>query len=70
MRYTYAITLNGTQHTCTSVTAVTDIINAHFGCKLCSDNMIFNYFCRPAVANKKLLQSPMLTLNRSIKPSS
>ena len=53
-RYTYFVSLGEKQSECPNVSSAVKFINEAVGCDLVSDSMVFNYFSRPEVVNKKL----------------
>jgi hypothetical protein len=53
-RYTYSVLLGDKQCECPNVLSAVKFINEAIGCELVSTSMVFNYFSRPEVVNKKL----------------
>jgi hypothetical protein len=69
-RFTYSVAMRDKQCECLDVQSVVSFINSELGCDLVSSNMVFNYFCRPHVVNKKIFGG-LVTLSRTaIKPAS
>ena len=54
IRYTYHVSVGNQHATCQDVNTVIVFVNSMIGCDLLSRNMVYNYFSRPHLANKRL----------------
>ena len=54
-RYTYFVSVGEKESKCPNVLSAVAFINETLGCDLVSSSMVFNYFTRPHVVNKKIL---------------
>ena len=53
-RYTYFVSLGDKRCESPNVSSAVKFINDTVGCELVSTSMVFNYFSRPEVVNKRL----------------